>query len=333
VEASSASASAAAAAAAVVTSGASSIEVTGRRVSHVADVQQLLEEGVDTWLAGPCGVLSFICSVLMSRTPTGTREDMDDPTTPMIGRFGHCSQELVNLMLIGEATSNVFDGSRWLGDDPSSGLLVKGVDGDKVGVPNIGFLSELEPMRYLCVGSLYKNPEYPIWVLGSSTHYTVLFSIRRSDSQLSAEAQLEQKAKKVFNENSIDDGGLAMSSSLGKLLEGLGINSDRQSQAMSDLVREDIILWDDFRNWARRQFGLAEGPPGSEAVPHRQFDLFLYDGQDPPGPTLRSVTLETSDIDPSLAGAETDAFTATLQTRWPNAVTSVRAVAGAGREA
>lgn len=263
--------------------------------------------------------------VLLSRTLSVVREDMDDPQNPLIGRFGHCNQELVNLMLIGEATSNVFDGSRWLGDDPSSGLLVKGVDSDRTGVPTVGFLSELEPMRYLVVGSLYKHPDLPLWVLGSSTHYTLLFSTRKSDSQLSAEAQLEQKAKKVFLENSIDEGGLALATSLSKLLEGLGIGADRQNEAQRDLVHEEVILWDDFRSWTRRHFGLGDG---KEAASQSRLDLFIYDGQDPPGPTLRSITVESNDIDPSLAGMEDDAFTATLHTRWPNAIVSVKHFAG-----
>jgi hypothetical protein len=311
-----------------ITTGSSCLEVTVTRASRIADVQQLFEEGVDTWLAGPCGVLSFICTVLMSRTCLIVKEDMDDPQTPLIGRFGHCSQELVNLMLIGEAISNVFDGSRWLGDDPSSGLLVKGVDGDKVGIPTVGLLSELEPMRYVQVGTLYKNPDFPIWVLGSPTHYTLLFTTRRSDSQLSPEDQLEQKAKKVFVDNSLDDGGLAMGDNLSKLLEGMGIGTDRLSEARRDLVNEDIILWDDFRRWTRRQFGLGSGAEAS--CQDRKVQLFLYDGQDPPGPTLRSVAVETNDIDPALAGGgDSDAFSATLHTRWPNSVVTVKAIAGA----
>ena len=35
---------------------------------------------------------------------------------------------------------------------------------------------------------LYKNPDFPIWVLASPTHYTMIFSTQRSDSQLSEEA-------------------------------------------------------------------------------------------------------------------------------------------------
>jgi len=304
------------------------------RVSRISEVQQLLEEGVDTWLSGPCGVLSFLCSVLQSRSLDLVRQDMDDPEAPLIGRFGHCSQELVNLMLIGEATSNVFDGSRWLGDDPSSGLLVKGVDGDRIGVPPIGFLSELEPMRYLSVGALYKHPEYPIWVLGSPTHYTLLFSTRQSDSQLSEEAHVEQHLKKVFCENAFDDGGLAMAANLGKMLASLGIGADRMPEAEKELVQEDVILWDDFRRWANKQFGVGDGTSSAETACNK-LTLFMYDGQDPPGPTLNSVGLELSDIDPALAGggSEGDAFRATLHTRWPNAAVSIQAVSGALSEA
>lgn len=310
---------------------ARAVSVTGSRVARIADAQQLLEEGFESWLAGNCGVLSFVCSVLLTRSLASVGEDMDDPTNPLIGRFGHCSQELVNLMLIGEATSNVFDGSRWLGDDPTSGLLLKGVDGDKIGVPPVGLLSELEPMRYLSVGSLYKHPDFPIWVLSSPTHYTLLFSTRRSDSQLSQEAQLEQKTKKVFVENSIDEGGLALAGNLPNLVAGLGLGEDKVRQAQAELVREEVILWDDFRQWANRQFGVSSTPVEAGG---QRLTLFLYDGQDPPGPTLRSVSLEQNDIDPMLAGGSGgDAFAATLHTRWPNAVVDVKAVAGAGLEA
>jgi len=289
-------------------------------VRPVSDAQILLEEGVGSWLSGPCGVLSFVCSVLLTRSLAAVREDMDDPNTPLIGRFGHCSQDLVNLMLLGEATSNVFDGNKWLGDDPSSGMLLKGVDSDRVGVPPIGFLSELEPMRYLQVGLLYKYPSFPIWVLGSATHYTILFSVRQNDAQLSEEAQLEQKAKKVFVENSVDEGGLAMSTNLARMLGELGIGVDHLVEAQRNLVREDIILWDDFHRWVRRRFGFTDSPNNALA-PLSRLQLFHYDGQELPMPAIRRVTVEISDIDPALAGgSEGDVFTAMLHTRWPNAV-------------
>merc|ERR1712028_136058 len=108
---------------------------------------------------------------------------------------------------------------------------------------------------------------------------------------------VDQRAKKVFVDNSVDDGGIAMSSTLGKMLEGMSIPAGQLAQAEADLVNEDIVLWVDFRNWVRRAKGISDGAESS-AGPGR-LDLFLYDGQDPPGPTLRSVTVELTDVDPS----------------------------------
>ncbi len=67
----------------------------------------------------------------------------------VIGRFGHCNQELINLLMTGHATSNVFDGQRVLGDD-NEGMVMRGVFDHH----NIGYLSYLEAMRY-CEVSLF----------------------------------------------------------------------------------------------------------------------------------------------------------------------------------
>merc|ERR1712151_1080028 len=105
-------------------------------------------------------------------------------------------------------------------------------------------------MGYVSVGSLFKNPDYPIWVLGSSTHYTLMFSAQRRDARLSKAAQLEQRAKKAFADSAVDDGGLAMASSLCKMLEDLGAGADRLEAARGELVHEDVVLWQDFHAWA-----------------------------------------------------------------------------------
>lgn len=59
----------------------------------------------------------------------------------MIGQFGHCNQELINLLLTGYAVSNVFDGEMELGD---SGMKVKGIKKRSL----IGYLTHLEALRY-----------------------------------------------------------------------------------------------------------------------------------------------------------------------------------------
>merc|ERR1719362_29894 len=110
---------------------------------------------------------------------------------------------------------------------------------------------------------------------------------------------------------------------------GLGNNHVRLAQAQTELVREDVILWEDFRSWTNRQFGFDNMPSRGVSACNR-IKLFLYDGQDPPGPSLRIVDLELSDIDPALAGggSEGDSFAATLHTRWPNAVVQVQPPVG-----
>lgn len=76
--------------------------------------------------ASRVGVLLFVYSLLLTRGISGIHEDMDDDSANLTGQFGHCSQELLNLLLTGHATSNVVDGSVPMGD---TGLTLKGVLG------------------------------------------------------------------------------------------------------------------------------------------------------------------------------------------------------------
>lgn len=96
-----------------------------------------------------------------------TTLDMDDPNTTITSQFGHSSQELMNLLLTGQAVSNVFDNSMVLSED----LTCKGIQSR----PAVGYLSMLESLRYCEVGGYYKSPLFPIWVVGSTSHFSVLF--------------------------------------------------------------------------------------------------------------------------------------------------------------
>lgn len=48
---------------------------------------------------------------------------MDIPENPLIGNHGHCTQELVNLFITGQASSNCFDDHKVL----DSQLKLKGI--------------------------------------------------------------------------------------------------------------------------------------------------------------------------------------------------------------
>lgn len=73
-------------------------------------------------------------------------------TCTVVGLYGHCSQELMNLLLTGRASSNVFDGNVSLTDScPGAGtvfedaFLAKGIQQRS----EVGYLTHLESLR-LC---------------------------------------------------------------------------------------------------------------------------------------------------------------------------------------
>lgn len=68
---------------------------------------------------------------------------------------------------------------------------LKGIDQQS----DIGFITLMENLGYCTVGSFYKNPKSPIWVLGSETHLTVLFSDER---RLVAPETPAETARRVF---------------------------------------------------------------------------------------------------------------------------------------
>lgn len=135
-------------------------------------------QGLAEWLqstatieVAPSPVLSFVCSLILTRGLANIRADMDDPSASLVGVFGHCSQELVNLCLTGKCVTNIFDGTVTFEDDGDV-LNLRGIQEQ----PEIGFLSALEPLKLCEVGSLFKRPRYPLWIIGTSTHYSLLFS-------------------------------------------------------------------------------------------------------------------------------------------------------------
>lgn len=71
-------------------------------------------------------------------------------------------------MLVGRATSNVFDGDKDMGDN----FVLKGIHKQA----EVGFLTLFEAYGYFQVGNCLKSPRLPIWIICSESHYSVLFS-------------------------------------------------------------------------------------------------------------------------------------------------------------
>jgi ubiquitin carboxyl-terminal hydrolase MINDY-3/4 len=72
--------------------------------------------------SGP-GVVLLVYSVILTRGIERIREDMDMPDCSLVNEHGYASQELLNIMLVGKAASNVHDGNKDLG----GGFILKGI--------------------------------------------------------------------------------------------------------------------------------------------------------------------------------------------------------------
>ena len=73
-----------------------------------ATAQFLLETNSLNWFQRPGGVLLMVMSIAFSRGIPKTQGDMDDLTAKLTSNFGHCSQELINLLLTGQAGMCVY---------------------------------------------------------------------------------------------------------------------------------------------------------------------------------------------------------------------------------
>ncbi|KAL3780725.1 hypothetical protein HJC23_001007 [Cyclotella cryptica] len=196
------------------------------------------------YFCGPGGVIFFVMSLVHSRGIETIRGDMDDPNTTITSQFGHSSQELINLLLTGQAVSNVFDNSMTL----SGELTCRGIQQR----PAIGYLSQLESLRYCEVGGYFKSPIFPIWVIGSTSHFSVLFGdeacLRESQSDL-----LLERCRRAFKKvEGGGESGFISADKLGEVVDELelrgklgGDHGVHTLQAFLEIAGAGIILWED----------------------------------------------------------------------------------------
>eukprot|EP00055_Hartaetosiga_balthica_P014557 m.80495 g.80495 ORF g.80495 m.80495 type:complete len:427 (+) comp8622_c0_seq3:104-1384(+) len=187
---------------------------------------------------GPFGVMLFLYSAVITRGLLQIESDQGfDPDTFVSYPFGHANQSLVNLLLTGEAVLNVWDGDRDAG-----GLVIKGIQ--KRG--RIGYLTLLESLQYCHVGEFLKNPNYPIWIIGSESHFTTLFSL---DSRLVFQESPIDAGRRIFEEYSCGS-GFVEEKHLAKLLSRLekDASNDSVDALKKKICLDGIVLASDFLN-------------------------------------------------------------------------------------
>ncbi|NWZ55376.1 MINY4 hydrolase, partial [Haliaeetus albicilla] len=139
------------------------------------DLIVFLQQNIHQFEIGPCGCILLTVSVILSRSINLVRNDFDVLTNRLIGSHGYCTQELVNLLLTGKAVSNVFNNVIELDSGNGNITILKGITSRS----DIGLLSLFEHYDVCQVGCYLKTPKYPIWLVCSESHFSVLFSLEK----------------------------------------------------------------------------------------------------------------------------------------------------------
>ncbi|XP_055833500.1 uncharacterized protein LOC129902324 [Solanum dulcamara] len=217
------------------------------------------------------GAMLFLISSLLSHGMDSVQADRDDPSQPLVtAPFGHASQEIVNLLLSGEAVANVFDGRMDLG----GGMFVKGIST----TVEVGFITLLESLNFCKVGLHLKCPTWPIWVVGSESHYTVLFAL---DTKVQEENELEGKETKIRRAFDAQDqsggGGFISVEGFHQVLRETNVNLP--ADKLQNLCSSGYIVWSEF--WQvlldlDKSLGGLKDPSG--LMGKKVFDLYHFNG-------------------------------------------------------
>ncbi|XP_044261466.1 ubiquitin carboxyl-terminal hydrolase MINDY-3 homolog isoform X1 [Tribolium madens] len=292
----------------VVSESESTVFHEGLRIhvfQNVEEVRKYYIENINH-LKSQYGILLFLYSVILTRGLEEVQSDnSNDTSEPLIDdTYGYGSQSLINLMITGRATTYVWDHEQDVG-----GLKLKGLEKQS----QIGFITIMEHLRYCTVGSFYKNPIHPVWVLGSDTHLTVLFSTERR--LVSPETKTDQ-AKRVFKHFDPDGNNFISSSLLQDVLQALDLVSEEEyvevMRKKLDPENLGIILLNNFMD----EFFPKEDNPMPDVfalVHYNSLAQSNLDGQ------IRYRIGECVLLESDLrAVSESNPMLTVLQTKWPN---------------
>ncbi|KAL8167262.1 hypothetical protein V2J09_008761 [Rumex salicifolius] len=234
------------------------------------DVVQRLE-GMIPIFESRMGAMLFLVSALLSRGLDAIQADRDDPSVPLVtAPFGHASQEIVNLLLCGQAVANVFDERIDLG----GGMFLNGIPTNV----QVGFLTLLESLNFCKVGQNLKHPKWPIWVVGSESHYTVLFALEPNVQDENEIEERETKIRRAFDaQDQSGGGGFISVEGFHQVLRETNINLP--AEKVDQLCGTGFIVWSEF--WQvlldldQSSGGLKDS---SGLMGKKVFDLYHFNG-------------------------------------------------------
>ncbi|KAF7458737.1 UIM domain- and EF hand domain-containing protein [Cryptosporidium felis] len=247
-----------------------------------------LESGI---FKKPGSLISFVLTVVRSRTLEAVMSDMDDSAAPLIGIFGHCSQELVNLLITGSAVSNVFDGTKTLDFGTLQGtpasLSLKGIQKKSL----IGYLTEHEALQYCTVGINYKFPLLPIWVIINKNHYKCSFTFNFKECLPSVSQEFTQVIQKAFQKYDTENSGFIFQSQVEPFLSEISLGD--YLLEVEKICENGIVLWNDLRSLILTSVGIEEkgGSQLGETEIKYWVSQYVFDAQKDSGKKMIIATI------------------------------------------
>eukprot|EP00915_Cephaloidophora_sp_WS-2016_P003212 GHVH01004332.1.p1 GENE.GHVH01004332.1~~GHVH01004332.1.p1 ORF type:complete len:580 (+),score=40.30 GHVH01004332.1:26-1765(+) len=239
------------------------------RFSKINDLILYLFNNRRLFLHSRLACLNFVLSLIWTRGTRLVRADSDlyelsegrDVATPLITRYGHTSQELVNLASLGQAISNLQDGEEIIpsdGGECNDQILLKGIGGSCM----VGQLSVYASDGMLNVGKKLRYPVYPVWIAAEYSHYRVLYCPNPSIIQMNSRGD---KAMLRWNRHwlSYDNDGLGFItvncrniSVLEELLmAGIGgAPKTGELRRLEGMVRDEILLKSHFMQFVHKHY-------------------------------------------------------------------------------
>ncbi|GLV38445.1 uncharacterized protein CBL_13004 [Carabus blaptoides fortunei] len=272
--------------------------------TSIIDVEKYYLDNIQL-LQSQYGVLLFLYSVLATKGIDNVKIELSDTSESLIHEtYGYGSQGLINLMITGRAVAHVWDNEQDIG-----GLKLRGIDRQS----QIGFITLMEHMRYCTVGSFYKNPKHPVWVLGSETHLTVLFS---TEKKLVSPESASERARRIFK--SYDPEG----------------NNFISSVLLQDVLTElDLVSESDYVNIMKKKLDpenlgiillhafMDEFYPKEESSTPDTFPLMHYNGlirSNPEGKIKYNVGMAVLLECELKSICDSNPMLTCLQTKWPS---------------
>jgi ubiquitin carboxyl-terminal hydrolase MINDY-3/4 len=219
-----------------------SSDLVVHRIHSESEASRFILERLELF-SSSVGCIVFLFSLMLSRGLERLAQDMDIDSNTLIGPYGHCAQELLNLLLTGAASSNILDGNISM-----NGMIVKGISQRS----SVGYLTQLESLRYCQAGNFYKVPIFPVWVIGSLSHFTVLFALDRRVNDETDSERLLNLAQRAFRAADPEENGFIPSDKLKEVLEVLKyddiITNEVELARLRGHLQIDggIILWSGF---------------------------------------------------------------------------------------